>query len=179
MPSYQRMILTLPAASTTNFVSQTDLHDGIGPHEGFRGVINYLQAINGGQQNGTLTVLTGATYATATLTSTGAATATETCSICNVTFTARASGATGNEFDVSATVATQATNIANAINNSTDLEGIVTAEAAAGVVTITAVAPGAIGNGLQISESLTNVTLSSFLTRDTGADGDSFTMDLS
>lgn len=175
--SYQRMTLTLPV-TTTAFKSVANLHSGLGPHEGFQGVLNYLHGINGGIWQGQLDVLTGAAYATATLTSTGAASDGETCVICNVTFTAKSSGATGNQFNVSATPATQATNIKNAINNSSNLAGIVTATSSAGVVTITAVAPGAVGNGLQISEALTNVSLASFSSLATGVDGTTYSMDL-
>lgn len=119
---------------------------------------------------------TGAAKATATLTvsSTGSS-ADETVTIANVVFTAKASGATGNQFNVSTTPATQAASMAAAINASPDLAGIVTAEAALGVVTLTAVVPGALGNGLQISEALTNVALAAF---SGGSDGSSYSIDL-
>lgn len=123
---------------------------------------NYFAGILGGQYRATIIASIGTVQASATMTSTGSASAGETFSLCNVTFTARASGATGNEFNVSGTVATQAANIAAAINASSNLTGKVTATAALGVVTITAVVPGLSGNGLQFSESLTNVTITQF-----------------
>jgi phage tail sheath gpL-like len=91
--------------------------------------------------------------------------------IANVTFTAKTSGATGNQFNISTTPAPQATNMAAAINASASLAGIVTAEANGAVVTIYAELPGNMGNGLQISENLSNVALSSFATEDDGDDG--------
>lgn len=123
---------------------------------------NYFAGILGGQYRATIYASIGTVQATATMTSTGAATAAETFTLCNVVFTARASGATGNEFNVSGTVATQAANIAAAINASSNLTGIVTATSALGVVTITASVPGLSGNALQFSEALTNVTITQF-----------------
>lgn len=106
----------------------------------------------------------GPIAATATITSTGAASNNETMLLCNQTLTAKTSGAVAanGEFNLSATVGTQATNIAAAINAVAALSGVVTATASLGVVTVSAVAPGIIGNGFQISESLTNVTVAAF-----------------
>lgn len=106
----------------------------------------------------------GPVAATATITSTGAASNNETMLLCNQTLTAKTSGAVAanGEFNLSATVGTQAANIAAAINAVAALSGVVTATAALGVVTVTSVYPGIIGNGLQISESLTNVTATAF-----------------
>jgi len=87
-------------------------------------------------------------YGTITLASTGPV-ATNTFSLNSVTFTARASGATGNEYNLGGSLAATATNIANAINASTSdkISGVVTASASGAVVTITANAPGKLGNG--------------------------------
>lgn len=122
-------------------------------------------------QTASATAYVGAVAATATMTSTGAAVNDETCVICGVTFTAKTSGATGNQFNLSGTVATQATNIAAAVNASTDLTGVCTATSALGVVTFTAAVPGKIGNGLTLTESLTNVTISSFTSGAVGSNG--------
>jgi hypothetical protein len=115
--------------------------------------------------SGTLTVATGGSGAD------------ETCSIAGVTFTAKASGATGNQFNVSATAATQATNMKNAINASTSLAGIVTASSAAGVVTITAAQKGKMGNGIGLSAgNLANVTASGALLTAGAADATALTL---
>jgi len=135
---------------------------------------NYIGALSGGNEMASLAFKVGAVQATGLITSTGAATADETITVCNVVFTAKASGATGNQFNLSGTVATQATNIATAINASADLTGIVTASALLGVVTLTAVVPGLIGNGLALSESMTNVAVTAFAN---GADGTAYTLD--
>lgn len=106
----------------------------------------------------------GPVAATATITSTGSASNNETMLLANQTLTAKTSGAVAanGEFNISGTVGTQAANIAAAINVVVALQKTVTATAALGVVTVTAVVPGTTGNGLQISESLTNVTATAF-----------------
>lgn len=109
-------------------------------------------------------VATGVLASSATITSTGTASDAETMSIANVTLTAKTSGAVAanGEFNISGTVATQATNIAAAINAVPALSGIATATSALGVVTVTSVIPGKASNGLQMSEALTNVTVTQF-----------------
>lgn len=113
---------------------------------------------------------TGAIQATATITSTGSAVAAETITVANVVLTAVASGAipANGEWNVSATVATQAASIAAAINAIPGLSGICQATSALGVVTVTAVQPGKSGNGLAISEAATNVAVTAFAS---GSDG--------
>jgi len=174
--TYQRVLMRIPD-TTASWESWVNL-DGSDARNELKAFVNWLQGVIGGRFGCDFDFTTGASYGTATLTSTGAATATETCTICAITFTARASGATGNEFNVSATPATQAANIAAAVNASTDLTGVCTASSALGVTTITSAVPGAIGNGLEITESLTNVALSDFVTEDTGADTTEYSVDL-
>jgi len=125
-------------------------------------LMKYLEGVrNGSYGNLTTEARLGETAATATITSTGAATATETVTINGVVFTAVASSPSANEFILHATVATQATNLANAINASTTAGVLnVTASAAAGVVTLTCDIPGTVGNAMTLSESMSNVTVS-------------------
>ena len=118
-----------------------------------------------------------ATAASGTFTvSTGGSADAETCVVAGVTFTAKTSGATGNQFNISATAATQATNMAAAFNASASLAGIVTASASGGVVTITAAQKGKVGNGIAISESLTNVVASGALLTGGAADSSAITL---
>lgn len=135
--------------------------------ENLKRLINALNGVQAGKLGGSVSLTastTDAVAATATITSTGTASNNETMSLLNVTLTAKTSGAVAasGEFDISGTVGTQATNIAAAINAVSTLTGKVTASANAGVVTVTSVIPGLIGNGLQISESLSNVTVTQF-----------------
>ncbi len=141
-------------------------------------IVDFLAGLAGGSRIGALlTWKVGAVQATATLTvAAGGSVAAQTCTIANVTLTARASSTANNEFSVSATAATQAAAMAAAINASTTLAGIVTATSALGVVTITSIVPGLVGNGIQLSEgNLANVTKSAFAS---GTDGTAYSQDL-
>lgn len=115
------------------------------------------------------TAMTGGTNgpiaASATIISAGSASNNETMTLLNQTLTAKTSGAVAanGEFNISGTVGTQAANIAAAINALPALSGLVTTSVSSGTVTVTATAPGTVGNGLQIAESLTNVTVTQFL----------------
>lgn len=87
--------------------------------------------------------------ASGTGTFTGAATADQTMKIAGVTFTAKASpNENSDQYLVSADVSLAAASLARAINNSTSLNGVVSATSNLGVVTITSDVPGLIGNGI-------------------------------
>lgn len=136
----------------------------------------YFAMLQGGlQSTNSLLVSVGATAAAGTFTfsSTGP-TNNQTCTICGITFTAKTSASSENEFTVSATPATVATNLKNAINASSDLEGIVTAESALGVVTVTAVVPGLMGNGLVIDAGTLSNTV--VVTPAGGSDGTQYSL---
>lgn len=169
MTCLTRIVLS-SSLSEAGFKSVVDLAPG--KFEAVNNLQKFLGGMLGGSYDGSLSVVVGSAKAAATLTSTGSATNNQTCTICNVTFTAKSSGATGNQFNVSGTVATQAANIAAAVNASADLAGLVVATSALGVVTLTAVVPGLAGNGLQLSVgTLSNVTASAFAS---GMDGTSY-----
>lgn len=149
-----------------------------GPMPAIQSYENYLGGIAGGQYSADIDAYVGAVQAYGLLTvSTGGSSNGETCTILNVTFTAVTSGATGNQFNISATAATQAANMVTAINASANLAGKVTATSSLGVVTITSWLPGLLGNGLQLSAgNLTNVVATAFAN---GTDGTTVTIDMS
>lgn len=133
--------------------------------DGQKNLINFKQLIDdmliGMKQSGTNNrIQSGLVAATATLTSTAAAVAAETFTLNGVVFTARASAPAANEFILSATPATQAANIAAAINASVTVGvvGLVLATNVAGVTTLTATTSGPSGDGFTLTESLTGVT---------------------
>lgn len=99
--------------------------------------------------------------ASTTGTFTGAPVADQTMVINGVTFTAKSSGATGNQFNIGSTVTETAANLVAAINASTTAGIINTVRAtyAAGVVTFYSVVPGSVGLNIPITESLDNFTL--------------------
>ena len=147
MSSYQRIIFESDI-SDEGFKAVFPL-DALGI-PGLRSIEQYFTQLQGGLQSYlSLRVLVGATRATGTFTfsSTGPTNG-QTCTIAGVTFTAVTSGATGNQFNISATPATVAANFATTVNRSTNLTGIAIATALLNVVTIFIVVPGAIGNGI-------------------------------
>lgn len=109
-------------------------------------------------------VYTGGVSAAGTVTFTGRPVADEVLTICNTTLTAKDSGANGTtQFNTDASVvATTATNLAACINANTTLNKQVSATSSLGVVTITALIPGVVGNGFDLTESMTNTAKSSF-----------------
>lgn len=154
------MILTHGESSLT-FRSLMDFNAN-NREENVRNLISYLQGVRGGAyDNLTVEARMGETAATATLTFTGAPTATETFTVNGVSFEAVASGATGNQFNIGGSVTATAANVVTAVNASSSA-GVanVTASSSAGVVTFTCDVPGTVGNGFTLSEALTNATVS-------------------
>jgi hypothetical protein len=176
MSSLQRLIIT-SNGTTADFKSQCDL--AMGGLDATTNFAAYIDGLAGGNMLGaSLEFQVGAVQATATITSTGTAANNQTMTLANQTITAKTSGAVAadGEFNISGTVATQAASIAAAINAMPELVGIVTAAANLGVVTVTSVVPGLIGNGLQIVDvDLANVAVAAFAG---GTDGTAYTIDL-
>jgi phage tail sheath gpL-like len=64
-----------------------------------------------------------------------------------------ASGATGNQYNVGADDTATAANLATALNANTTLDGMIVATSALGVVTLTALIPGELGNAVTLAIS--------------------------
>lgn len=103
-----------------------------------------------------LSILTNATRASGTFTYSSFATVNDVITISNVNFTAVATGATGNQFNVGSDATTQAANLAAAVNGSVTalIAGYVTASSALGVCTITSTNYGIYGNTLTMAKGL-------------------------
>lgn len=115
----------------------------------------FLEQIEVGGRNATIATVIddgNAVAATGTVTFTGINTANDTLVISGVTFTAVASGATGNQWNVGTTASTQAANVASAINAASSLSGVVTAAAVGAVVTVTASVAGLLGNAVTLAK---------------------------
>lgn len=125
-------------------------------------IASLFDRLAGGVGNGSIRVITGAVRATGTLTFTGNPSNNETFTINGVTFTAKTSGATGDQFNIGANATAQATAVAAMVNASTTakIKGVIKATSSAGVVTFTCLVPGVIGNLCTLTESLTNATVS-------------------
>lgn len=173
MSSLQRLVIT-SNGTALDFKSFCNLAPGQIP--ALNNFIDYLGGISAGAiQGAALAFKVGAVQASGTITqtSTGAANS-QTCTICGITFTAKTSGATGNEWNRDNDVSISAANLAAAINASASLTGIVTATALVGVVTVKAVVPGLIGNGLVMANvNLANTTIVSFAA---GTDGTAYNL---
>lgn len=175
MSSLQRLVITFNGTKA-DFQSQSNM--AMGGLDAVNSFLDYLTGLTGGQRIGALlSWKVGALQAHGTITfaSTGPLNG-QTMTICGVTFTAKTSASLPNEFTRSNTPSVDAVNLAAAINASADLVGIATASAALGVVTVTAVVPGLIGNGLvQANVDCANTTVVSFAS---GTDGTAYSQDL-
>lgn len=178
--SLQTLVMNL-TDTTTAFLSYSPLGNANGdPRTNADAFRNYWKRLAHGDSNGLFTFYTGAAAGTAVLTvsSTGSSN-NDTGVVAGVTFTAKTSGATGNQFNISSTPGTQAANMVAAFNASASLVGLVTAANVAGVITLTASVPGAIGNLLVTTSAWTNVAVTtSFATAATGSNGTLYTVDL-
>jgi len=139
-------------------------------------LVNYFAGLVSGVRSAALLEFAvGAGQSSATLTFSGLPTAAETMVLGNSTITARASGATGLEFNIGGTATITATNLVNLINTNATLRALFIASSAAGVVTIQVLVPGPVGNAVQVSEGMTNTTVTAF---SGGTVGTPFTVDL-
>ena len=109
------------------------------------------------QVNGGTSVVASATATYSTFSTAG-----DTIVINGVTFTAVASGATGNQFNVAASAALQAANVAAAINASVTplVVGVVVASVVGAVVTVSASSAGPLGNSVTLTGTGAAQTLS-------------------
>lgn len=161
--SINKIVVTTPD-SAAMVLDQLNPQSGASALDSVSNIVRYFGGLADGAFYFTSIVENiGEVQATGLLTMTGAATAAQTLSIGNVTFTAETSGATGNQYNLSSTVAIQAANIAAAVNASPNLTNIVTAKSALGVVTLTSVLGGTVGNAIQLSAGNTsNMTATAF-----------------
>lgn len=122
-----------------------------------------------------------AVSASTTGTFTGDPTAGDTVTVNGVAFTARASGAVANEYNITAgSVTANAAALAAAINASTTagIINTVSASSALGVITFSSVVPGSVGLNIPLTESTANFTVaaSTFTTGGTQAHSATFSV---
>ncbi len=175
MSSLQRLVIT-SNGTLADFNSLCPL--AVGQEFAMNNFINYLTGVNGGAiQGASFAFNVGAVQASGTFTvAAGGSANGQSGTLLNVALEAVTSGAdpAAGEFNISATAATQAASMVTAIN--TVLGDKVLATTVNGVVTVTALVPGLVGNGLEISAGdLANVTAGAFAN---GTDGTAYTLDL-
>lgn len=119
-------------------------------------IINYFGALEGGVRKASVEVDTVMVQASGTITFSAVATANDTLIVNGVTFTAKASGAAANEFNIGANATASAANLAASINASVTalVSGYVSASSSAGVVTVVASQYGKMGNLVTIAEGV-------------------------
>lgn len=149
--------------------------NGTGSWRNIFALLSWLRGFAKGTRRGNMKLKVGAVRATGLVTFGGLPVADETVTIGNVVFTAKDSGATGNQFNIGANVTAHAANLTTAINASANLTGKITATSSEGVVTLTAVVPGLMGNALALSESMSNTTVTAFAS---GTDGTAYNLTL-
>jgi hypothetical protein len=169
--SFVKILLSVPDSAETMNSAYLQLNTAENQVD-VEGLQKLMGDVVDGAQLAYTKISTGAVQASSTGTFTGAATANQTMTIAGVTFTAKASpDESAEEYLVSATVALEAASLARAINASTDLAGLVTASAALGVVTITAVQPGIAGNQIPTVDIDTSNFTFAHPTLQNGSDG--------
>lgn len=176
MTTYNHLAMT-SALTLDQFNSQCNLAPGGLP--AMNNFQDFVSGLIGGNQAALCTFTFGRIRATGTFTF-ASVIATNTILINGVTFTAVASGAGANQFNVGVSDTLTAAAAAAAINASVTalVSGYVTATSALGVVTITASASGTPGNGFTISSP--NGTITASGARLTGGtNGTTTTVDLS
>jgi hypothetical protein len=130
-------------------------------------VAQMFEAIASGNLNGVFNVKTGAVPASLVGTFTGDPTAAETVTINGVAFTARASGAVANEYNIGANVTAHALALANAINASVTagVADVIYAVPLAGAVTLYSKQAGKVGNAIVVAENTTNFAFAGAATK--------------
>lgn len=113
---------------------------------------DYLVSCAGGLHTASIELALAASVASGTVTL-ASVNVSDTVTVDGVVFTAVASGATGNQFNQGGTDTADAASLVTAINANTTLDGIVLASNVAGVVTITALEPGELGNSVSLASS--------------------------
>jgi phage tail sheath gpL-like len=129
------------------------------PYAEVNQLIDYLAKIASGSELASIDVRCDhgdGVRASGTITFTGVGSANDTILINGVTFTAKASGATGNEWNVGASATLSAAALKAAINASATalVSGHVTADNAAGVLTISSKFYDVSGNAVTIAEGV-------------------------
>lgn len=176
MSSLQRLVIT-SSGTTADFKSLCDFSPG--GLDAANNFVDYVSGLTGGAILGAyLAFKVGAVEASGTITFSSFA-ADDTITVAGVTLTAKASGATGPQFNIGVSPTNNGTAAAAAakINSYAPYAGVVTASALANVVTVTAAVPGLIGNGLGLVISAHGSVSGALLTG--GDDGTAYNIDLS
>lgn len=141
------------AHDETSANDQQDLYAETGYRElaGLK-IENFIKKQISGGVPASIKTQVNAVKATGTITL-SAHVATDTVTVNGITFTCVASGATGNQYNVGGSDTLTAVELVNALNANTTLDGMIVATSASGVVTLTALLPGELGNAVTLAIS--------------------------
>jgi hypothetical protein len=143
--------------NTNNSISSADFNEASNKQKSLANAAVLLKGLASGAVNGKVDVHYSATdgvAAAATITITHANVSNnDTTTIANTVITAATSGNGTTSWTIGADATADATALAACINANTTLNKIVIATSAAGVVTVTSVVKGLIGNGLALATS--------------------------
>lgn len=152
-------VITLTSEETTAKLQELIQLDTSKPEEEVRALSGYLLGLLAGCRQATIDVQVAegnAVAASGTVTFSGVGAANDTILVNGVTFTAVAASATGNQWNVGATAALSAANLAAAIaaSGTALVNTTVTASALSNVCTVTAKKKGTMGNAVTIAEGV-------------------------
>lgn len=150
-----KIVLVLDTPGTATDDSQTLNPQSDSKNPSMQRLINYIDGLKSGARTGTsMVVKTGAVAASGTITFSALAN-NDTVTINSVVFTAKTSGATGNQFNLGSSDTDAATNLAAVLNASAaaGIVNVISASSNAAVVTITAQTPGVAGNNIGLAIS--------------------------
>jgi hypothetical protein len=141
------------AHDETSANDQRDLYAETGYRElaGLK-ILDFMRKVVSGSHPANVRTRVNSVQATGTITLSSHV-ATDTVTVNGIVFTCVASGATGNQYNVGGSDTLTGDNLAAAINANATLSGMLTAANAAGVVTLTAIVPGALGNAVTLAIS--------------------------
>lgn len=179
-PTYTRIVLKSDNITTAQFKKLLDLTTGVATNTTNATLLaSYIEGGTSRNYPQNILMNTGATRASATLTyASSGPTADQTVVVAGVTFTAKSSGATGNQYNLGASLTASAANLVAAINASASTYNMVVASSVGAVVTITSVTPGLVGNFIPLTAGTSSNVTASSATLASGAEGDKFTISL-
>lgn len=158
MPSFVRM--SLQVGEDANTLDKKLLLASNKPQQGLQNVGAWISGLAGNANHGAnMKIVKDAVRASSFGTFTGDPTAAQALTVNGVTFTARASGAVANEFNID--TGANGVALADAINASVTakIKNIIKAVGVLQVCTITCLVPGTIGNLCTLTENLDNFTV--------------------
>lgn len=156
-----KMILEIETEETA--ADQLDFYitSAVGAHNAAQRLERLFQKLEAGALAGAVNIKTAAVQAQVLGTFTSFPANNDTIVINGVTFTAKTSGATGDQFNLGASATAAAANLVAAVNASATagVKDVVILSNVAGVVTFKSKQAGKVGNAIVLSESLGNFTL--------------------